>query len=153
MPSNKNNGVFNKLQMIPTAEPVPQAGGDNHTDIDGSCAAWNRITDTSFINDLSFGQDQDLTSSADHVVNIQKSQIVTIEQAQTTTANQKITITSAENEVHVIAATQIILEVGESKIIMTKDGKIQITGIEIEVVADVKNTIIGKQRVDINPLV
>lgn len=153
MSSNNNNEVFNKLQMTPTATPVPPAGYDNHNDIDGSRAAWNRITDTSFINDLSFGQDQGLTGSADHVLNIQKNQIVTIEQAQTTTANQKITIKSAENEIHVIAATQITLEVGESKIIMTKDGKIQITGVEIEVIADVKNTIIGKQRVDINPQV
>lgn len=150
--NNNHKKVFNKQTLIHTTTKVPQAGGDNHANIHGSHAAWKKINDTSFIDDLSAGQEQRVTSSADQVVKIQKNQIVTIEEAQATTAKQKITITSAENEIHVIAATQITLEVGESKIIMTRDGKIRIAGKEIEVVADVRNTIIGKERVDINPL-
>lgn len=150
--NNNNHGVFNKKKQVLTTTQVPQAGGDNHVDINGSHAAWNKITETSFINDLSFGQDQDLTDTADHVVNIQKSQVITIEEEQSTTAKKKITITSEEDEIYIIAATRISLEVGDSQIIMTSDGKIQIMGKEIEVIADVKNTIIGKERVDINPL-
>jgi len=110
-----------------------------------------RVVDNSFINDLSSGQYQNLTSSADYVEHFQKNHIVTIQESQSTTAQQKITITSAENEIHVIAATTITLEVGKSKIVMTKDGKIKITGVEIEIEATETNKIIGKKRVDINP--
>jgi len=151
MSANNNNKVFDMRTAVATITPVPPPGSDNHAQ-DGGQANLKNVTDTSFIKDLSCGQYQNLTREADYVEHFQNNQIVTIEGAQTTTAQQKITITSAENEIHVIAATTITLEVGESKIVMTKDGKIEIIGIDIDVRATGRNTIIGEQRVDINPL-
>jgi hypothetical protein len=153
MPADNNNNsrVFDMRTAVTTTTPVPPAGSDNHAP-EGDQANLDRVTDTSFINDLSFGQYQNLCRTADYVEHFQNNQIVTVEGSQSTVAQQKITITSVENEIHVIAATTITLEVGESKIVMTKDGKIEITGIDIDIKASGRNTIIGEQRVDINPL-
>ncbi len=151
MPGNKNESVFDMQSSVVTTCPVPTPGSENHAP-DGSQANLDRMTNTSFVRDMSFGQYQDLTRTDDYVEHFQNNQIVTVGGSQSTTAQQKITITSAENEIHVIAATTITLEVGQSRIVMTKDGKIEITGVDIEIKASGRNTIVGQQRVDINPL-
>jgi len=157
MPGNGNNKVFGKQSLTRTATEVPDPGTDSHAEIMGSYGVWNDITNTAFINKLPAGQEQELVSTADHVVQVQNNQIVRIQQAQATTAKQEIMITSAENQVYVKAATQITLEVGNSRIIMTADGKIEIAGVEIAIMGDLilskaseQNIIIGG-RVDINP--
>ena len=150
MSDNNNNNVFDMRTTVTTIAQAPPPGSDNHAP-DGGQANLRRVTDTSFINALSLGQHQNLTCSADYVEHFQHNHIVTIQQSQSTTAQQKITFTSAENEIHVIAATTITLEVGKSKIVMDSNGKIKIIGVEIEIEASEKNTIIGKERVDINP--
>jgi hypothetical protein len=148
--NTKKANVFDMQTAVATANQVPPAGSECHVTDNGQ-ANLKSVTDTSFIKNLSLGQHQNLTRTADHVEHFQNNQIVTVQGSQTTAAQQKITITSTENEIHVIAATAIILEVGESKIVMTKDGKIEITGIDIDVKASEHNTIIGQKRVDINP--
>lgn len=158
MPENKADEVFNKRSLTPTVRKVLEPGTDGHAIIDGSKSAWNGgIINTSFINNLSDGQEQNLVLSADHVVQVQNSQIVIIQKAQSTTAQQEITITSAENQIHVKAATQIVLEVGKSKITMAADGTIEISGINVTVKGEAvnsnatnQNTITGGM-VDINP--
>jgi len=158
MPENKVDEVFNKLSLTRTVKQVPEPGADNHAIIDGSRSPWkDTVINTSFINNLLGGQEQQLVLSADHIVQVQNSQIVRIQQAQSTTAQQEITITSAENKVHVKAATQIILEVGKSKITMSADGTIEISGVNITVKGEIvnsnatsHNTITGGM-VDINP--
>jgi hypothetical protein len=157
MPENKVDEVFNKRSLTRTVNEL-QAGTDDHALINGSNSAWNDgIIKTSFINNLSGGQEQHLVLSADHVVQVQNSQIVIIQKAQSTTAQQEITITSVENQIHVKAATQIILEVGKSKITMASDGTIVISGVNVTVTGEVvnsnatnQNTIVGGM-VDINP--
>ena len=158
MPENKADEVFNKRSLTQTVRKVPEPGIDGHALIDGSKSAWNGgIINTTFINNLSGGQEQNLVLSADHVVHVQNSQIVIIQKAQSTTAQQEITITSAESQIHVKAATQIILEVGKSKITMAEDGTIVISGVNVTVTGEVvnsnatdQNTITGGM-VDINP--
>ena|SRR5215813_1046031 len=157
MPENKIDEVFNKRSVTRTVKEVPEPGSDSHALIDGSKSAWNGIIDTSFINNLSGGQEQNLVLSADHVVQVQNSQIVIIQKAQSTTAQQEITITSAERQIHVKAATEIVLEVGKSKITMAADGTIEISGVKVTVKGEVvnsnatnQNTITGGM-VDINP--
>lgn len=158
MPENKVDEVFNKRSLTRTVNELPEPGTDGRANIDGSKSAWNDgIIKTSFINNLSGGQEQNLVLSADHVVQVQNSQIVIIQKAQSTTAQQEITITSAENQIHVIAATQIILEVGKSKITMAADGTIVISGVNVTVTGEAvnsnatnQNTITGGM-VDINP--
>jgi hypothetical protein len=157
MPENKIDEVFNKRRLTPTVKDVSEPGTDGHALIDGSKSVWNGIIDTSFINNLSGGQEQNLVLSADHVVQVQNSQIVIIQRAQSTTAQQEISITSAQNQIHVKAATQIVLEVGKSKITMAADGSIEISGVNITIKGDVvnsnatsQNTITGGM-VDINP--
>jgi hypothetical protein len=158
MPENKFDEVFNKRSLTRTVKEVPEPGNDGHALIDGSKSAWNGgIINTKFINNLSGGQEQNLVLSADHVVQVQNSQIVIIQKAQSTTAQQEITITSAENQIYVKAATQIVLEVGKSKITMAADGTIEISGVKVTVKGEVinsnatnQNTITGGM-VDINP--
>ncbi len=158
MPENKADEVFNKRSLTRTVNGLPEPGTDDHALINGSKSAWNGgIIKTSFIKNLSDGQEQHLVLSADHIVQVQNSQIVTIQNTQSTTAQQEITITSAENQIHVKAATQIILEVGKSKITMAADGTIEISGINVTVKGEVvnsnatsQNTITGGM-VDINP--
>jgi uncharacterized protein (DUF2345 family) len=155
--ADENKPVFNEKTEIPTANKVPKAGTDNHIDIAMSSGQWDVITNSTFISDFAAGQDQDLIRSADHVVQVQKNQLVNIGEAQKTTANREITITSTEKHIHVKAATNIVLEVGKSKITMTVDGKIEIAGVEIKITGDTilskatsQNTVIGAM-VDINP--
>jgi len=158
MPENKADEVFNKRSLTQTVNELPKPGTDNHALINGSNSAWNDgIIKTSFINNLSGGQEQHLVLSADHVVQVQNSQIVIIQKAQSTTAQQEITVTSAESQIHVKAATQIVLEVGKSKITMAADGTIEISGVKVTVTGEVvnsnatnQNTITGGM-VDINP--
>ena len=157
MADNQNKAVFGRQSETRTAREVPAAGTDNHIDVELSDGTWNGITNNSFIRNLSGGQDQDLIRTADHVVHIQNNQVVRIEQSQRTTARGEITITSTENQIHLKAATEIVLEVGKSKITMTADGRIEIAGVEITITGDVilsnatrHNTIIGGM-VDINP--
>jgi hypothetical protein len=158
MPENKADEVFNKRSLTQTVNELPKPGTDNHALIDGSKSAWNDgIIKTSFINNLSGGQEQHLVLAADHVVHVQNSQIAIIQKAQSTTAQQEITITSAESQIHVKAATQIVLEVGKSKITMAADGTIEISGVKVTVTGEVvnsnatnQNTITGGM-VDINP--
>jgi hypothetical protein len=157
MPENKFDEVFDKRSRTRTVKGLPEPGTDCHAFIDGSKSGWKGIIDTSFINNLSCGQEQNLILSADHVVQVQNSQIVIIQKAQSTTAQQEITITSVENQIHVKAATQIILEVGKSKITMASDGTIVISGVNVTVTGEVvnsnatnQNTIVGGM-VDINP--
>lgn len=157
MPDDENMSVFGGQNLTCTATEVPVAGTDNHIGIEASSGVWNTVADTSFIRNLSSGQDQDLICSADHVVQVQSNQINNIQQSQRTTAQREITITSAENQIHVKAATEIILEVGASKIVMTADGRIEISGVNIAITGDIilsqastQNTIIGGM-VDINP--
>jgi hypothetical protein len=157
MHENKIDEVFDKRRLTPTVKEVSEPGTDGHALIDGSKSVWKGIIDTSFINNLSGGQEQNLVLSADHVVQVQNSQIVIIQKAQSTTAQQEITITSVENQIHVKAATQIILEVGKSKITMASDGTIVISGVNVTVTGEVvnsnatnQNTIVGGM-VDINP--
>jgi hypothetical protein len=155
--ADKNKPVFEQKTEILTGTKVPEAGKDNHVDIEMSSGKWNGITDSAFIQNLAGGQDQDLIRSADHVVQVQKNQIVNIELAQHTTAKKEITVTSKENHVHVKAATEIVLEVGKSRITMRADGRIEIAGVEIVITGDAilsnatrQNTVIGGM-VDINP--
>jgi hypothetical protein len=157
MADQQNKPVFSRQSETRTASEVPAAGTDNHIDINLSNGKWNGITDNSFISNLSGGQDQDLIRSADHVVQIQNSQLVRIEQSQSTRARGEITITSTDNKIHVKAATEIVLEVGKSRITMTADGRIEIAGVEITITGDAilsnatrQNTVIGGM-VDINP--
>jgi hypothetical protein len=112
MTDNENNAVFNRRSLTRTATEVPGPETDGHADIGNSNGAWNGITNTSFINNLSGGQEQTPVLSADHIVQIQHNQTVKIQQAQSTTARQEMTITSAENQIQVKASTQIVLEVG-----------------------------------------
>jgi hypothetical protein len=157
MPENKFDEVFGKRSLTRTVKGLPEPGTHGHAFIDGCKSDWNGIIDTSFINNLSCGQEQNLVLSADHVVQVQNSQIVTIQKAQSTTAQQEITITSAENQIHVKAATQIILEVGKSKITMAADGTIEISGVNVTVKGEVVNSNAANQNtitggmVDINP--
>src|SRR5215470_8944516 len=118
MSDNENNEVFNRRTQTRTTKEVPDPGTDNHATIDGSNSLWNGITNTPFIKNLSGGQEQHLILSANHVVQVQNSQIVKIQQAQNTTAQQEMTITSAENQIYFKAATQIVHEVGKSRITM-----------------------------------
>jgi hypothetical protein len=157
MADQQNKPVFSGQSETRTASEVPAAGTDNHIDINLSDGRWNGITNNSFIRNLSGGQDQDLIRSADHVVQIQNSQLVRIEQSQRTRARGEITITSTENRIHVQAETEIVLEVGKSKITMSADGRIEIAGVEIAITGDAilsnavrQNTVIGGM-VDINP--
>jgi hypothetical protein len=157
MPENKADEVFNKRSLTRTVNE-PEPGTENHALINDSKSAWNGgIINTSFINNLCGGQEQNLVLSADHVVHVQNSQIVIIQKAQSTTAQQEITITSAENQIHVKAATQIILEVGKSKITMAADGTIEISGVNVTVKGEVVNSNAANQNtitggmVDINP--
>lgn len=158
MANNPSRPVFDQQTEVPTAQPVPQPGSDCRIDVNCSEGAWNNgIIKTSFLKDLSDGQEQDVIRTADHVVQAHKNQIVSIGQAQRTTAREEITITSTENQVYVKGATQIVLEVGKSKITMTPDGRIEIAGVEITLTGDVilsnatqQNTIVGG-RVDVNP--
>jgi len=155
--TEQNNAVFNQQSETRTAQEVPAAGKDNHIDIDQSDGAWNGITISSFIKNLSGGQDQELIRSEDHVIRVQRNQIVNIGLSAQTTANEEITITSTENQIYVKAATQIVLEVGKSRMTMTADGRIEIVGVEIAITGDAilsnatrQNTVIGGM-VDINP--
>ena len=112
MMDNENNAVFYRRSLARTATEVPDLGTDGHADIGNSSDAWNGITNPSFINNLSGGQKQNLVLSADHFVQAQHNQTVKIWQAQSTTARLEMTISSAENQIHVNASTQIVLQVG-----------------------------------------
>jgi hypothetical protein len=120
-------------------------------DFDGSDLLPESIEMTDFFKSLDRGQDQTEVVGADDIVNINENQKITIQKGQSTTAKKKITITSKEDEICINAATQITLKVGKSEIVMNKDGKIEIRGVNITIKADKKNTIIGKEKVDINP--
>jgi hypothetical protein len=136
--SDENN-VFRGVQETPTNASFE----DYKVDFNGSKGALISIAMPEFIEKLPVGQDQNRIVGTDHVVDIQES--------QSTTAQKKITITSNEDEICIKAATQITLEVGKSKIVMTNDGTIKIIGVNIETEAAEMNKIVGKKRVDINP--
>jgi type VI secretion system secreted protein VgrG len=52
----------------------------------------------------------------------------TFQDSQATTVTQSIAITSQSSSVHVTAATDIVLEVGASKLAMYSDGRIELSG-------------------------
>jgi len=92
MSDSENNEVFNKRPKTRTAKEIPAPGTDNHANIDSSNSVWIGITNTPFIKNLSGGQEQRLSLSADHILQVQHNQIVKIQQAQNKTAQQEISI-------------------------------------------------------------
>jgi hypothetical protein len=144
--SDKNN-VFRGEEDTPTSASFE----DHKVDFNGSKGALISIAMTEFIDKLPVGQDQNRIVGTDHVLDIQESQKIKIQKEQSTTAQKQITITSKEDEIYIKAATKIILEVGESSIVMDSNGKIDIIGVNIMIKGNDTNTIIGKRRVDINP--
>jgi hypothetical protein len=112
-----------------------------------------------FFDGCSMGQYQNVVGGADQIVCIRESQRITILKEQSTTVQKKITITSNEDGICIKAAKQITLEaakqitlkVGKSEIVMDSNGEIKIIGVNITIEAAKNNTIIGKEKVDINP--
>jgi hypothetical protein len=141
--------VFDQMRQI---ETTARPNDDDHqVDIRGSNGDWRLITSLAFITELPPGQVQEVETSDDVIRAIQQNQQVAVLGRQDTTALGQITISSREAAIFVTAETQIVLEVGNSKIVMANDGTIQIIGVNIVTAATETNTIIGKKRVDINP--
>jgi hypothetical protein len=124
---------------------------DHKVDTRGSACDWRRITSLAFITQLPPGQVQEVETGNDVIRAIQQNQQVAVLGRQDTTALGQITISSREDAIFVTAKTQIVLEVGKSKIVMANDGTIKIIGVNIETEAAEVNKIVGKQKVDINP--
>jgi type VI secretion system secreted protein VgrG len=66
-----------------------------------------------------------------------------------TTVKQKVDITSETEHVHLTAATDITLEVGQSKIVLKADGTILIQGVQIAMEATKAITIKGGEEVEV----
>jgi type VI secretion system secreted protein VgrG len=62
---------------------------------------------------------------------------------QSNTVKKEIEITSQSASIHVTASTEIKLEVGQSKLLMKKDGTISLTGVDIGVTGSKSVTIKG----------
>jgi len=59
------SSVFEKNILTRTACPVPDAGADNHIEIQGSAANWSAITSPAFLSGPKSGQEQVLIRSGD----------------------------------------------------------------------------------------
>lgn len=143
------NSVFGKTNVTNTNNPVPNAGGDNHIDIKGSAVNWTAVADEQFVDVYDPGQDQSLISSADQTYRVLAKQHSLVQ--------GEIVIESEKNRIYFKAASYIKLEVGKSQLIMTSDGTIELTGVQIALTGDfilsqaTQNHTIKGGRVDINP--
>jgi hypothetical protein len=57
--------VFDRKSLTLTACPVPEAGSDNHIQMQGSAANWSAITEPTFLSGPKPGQEQVLIRSGD----------------------------------------------------------------------------------------
>jgi hypothetical protein len=141
--------VFDKTRQNVTLDRPND--DDYKVDTGGSDCDWTRIASLKFIKQLGSGQVQELDTGDDVIHGIQKDQHVVILGSQDTTALGQITIESRDDAIFVTAKTQIVLAVGDSRIVMKNDGTIEIVCKDFTAKATNKNTIIGQERVDINP--
>ncbi|HKX33495.1 MAG TPA: hypothetical protein VJ302_37805 [Blastocatellia bacterium] len=147
---SKKTSVFTGHAVIITKKSVRDPRADSHIPISRSDAADFALTvKPSFIREILPGQSQTITRSGDEVIQVETN--------QTTSAVGQIVLESENAHIHIKAASEITLEVGNSKLIMKSDGTIQLIGIKIFVEADqilsqatTQHTIMGG-RVDINP--
>jgi hypothetical protein len=154
MMSAKEASVKEALVFDGTSKNVTpnRSNDDDHkVDIRGSNGDWRLITSLAFITELPPGHVQEVETGDDVIRNIQQNQQVDVLGRQDTTALGQLTISSREAAIYVTAKTQIVLEVGASRIIMKDDGTIEIVCKDLIAKATNTNTIIGQRRVDINP--
>jgi type VI secretion system secreted protein VgrG len=75
-----------------------------------------------------------ITVDGTHTENIKKDTTINVtEGKQSNKVKKEIVITSESASIHVTASTEIKLEVGQSKLLMKKDGSIELSGVAIAV--------------------
>jgi|RhiMetdeSRZDD1v2_1073273.scaffolds.fasta_scaffold340555_1 Gp5-like OB domain-containing protein len=62
--------VFDRKSLTLTACPVPEAGSDNHIQMQGSAANWSAITEPTFLSGPKPGQEQVLIRSGDQAAQV-----------------------------------------------------------------------------------
>jgi hypothetical protein len=147
---SKKFSVFTADTAVRTRTAAQLAEADSRIRISRSDDAnYASQVKTGLMRSLSPGQSQTLIKTDDEVVQIENNQL--------TKAVGQIVMKSENEHIHIKAATDITLEVGNSKLIMRADGTIQLIGIKVFVEGDsilsqatTQHTIIGG-RVDINP--
>jgi hypothetical protein len=144
-----NQPIFDETSLIGTT-PRPN-DDDQKVDIRGSNGDWRRIASLNFITQLPSGQAQEVETGNDVIHAVQKDQQVVVLGRQDTTALGQLTISSREDAIFVTAKTQIVLAVGDSRIVMKNDGTIEIDCKDFTAKATNRNKIIGIERVEINP--
>ncbi len=132
-------------------ETTVRPDDDDKVDIRGSLGDWRRIASPDFMTQLPPGQVQEVETGDDVIRAIEKDQQVVVLGKQDTAVQGQITISSREDAIIVSAATQIVLVVGDSQIVMKNDGTIEIDCKDFTAKATNRNRIIGIERVDINP--
>jgi hypothetical protein len=140
--------VFDKKRQIETtARPKDD---DQQVDTKGSNGDWRRIASINFIKDLPSGQVQEVETGDDVIRAVEKDQQVVVLGRQDTMALGQITISSRKDAIFVTAETQIVLAVGDSRIVIRNDGTIEIVCKDLIAKATNETRIVGIQRVDIN---
>jgi hypothetical protein len=148
MSADQAMDVFDqRRQTETTAHPNDN---DCRIDIRGSNGDWRRITSIDFMTDISPGQVQEVDIGDDVIHARQKDQQVVVMGRHDTTAREQFTISSREDAIFVTAETQIVLAVGDSRIVIKNDGTIEIVCQDLMAKATNETRIVGIQRVDIN---
>jgi hypothetical protein len=142
--------VFDSKKLICTKTPVPDAGGDNHVPVSADgMGDFPAFDAAGFMQVFGPGQQQTCVRSDDQILQVQNN--------QTTKVQGAVVLESVENIIHIKAAQKITIEVGKSKLEMSADGTITLTGERISVLgknlltdAAEVSTIKGG-KVEINP--
>jgi hypothetical protein len=140
--------VFDQKRQTETA--AHPSDDDHRIDIRGSHGDWRRITSSDFMTQLPPGQVQEIDLDDDVIHARQKDQQVVVMGRHDTTVREQITISSREDAIIVTAETEIVLAVGDSRIVMKNDGTVEIVCKDLTAKATNQHRIIGIQRVDIN---
>jgi type VI secretion system secreted protein VgrG len=60
-------------------------------------------------------------------------------------ANKQVEVKSDTNQVHILAKTQILLEVGSSKLLLKENGEIELTGLNVKITGKTQVNVAGGQ--------
>ncbi|HKX29239.1 MAG TPA: hypothetical protein VJ302_16200 [Blastocatellia bacterium] len=140
--------VFDQKHQLETrARPHDD---DRQVDIKGSSGNWGGIRSLNFLKDLPPGQIQEIDTGDDAILALQQNQQIVVLGRQDTAVQGQITISSREDAIFVTAETQLVLTVGDSCIVMNKDGTIEILCKDLIARATNVNRIVGLESVQIN---